>query len=127
MKSAREFQTSADISRRVGGNAVKNNWSVSSRAEKAMARVKNGFAECERRKGAIPILAVKLRLGHMFVDHMYLDHVYLNHMYLNHTFSRITPKQLLPLCFIAQWIMCLTLWTRNMEVFPYVISLATGP
>jgi hypothetical protein len=57
-----------------------------------MPRVKNVFAECERRQGAIPILAVRLPLGHMLsVDHMHLDHVYLNHMPLNHEFSRITP------------------------------------
>jgi hypothetical protein len=44
-----------------------------------MERVKIGVAECELRKGAIPILAVQLPLGHVFsVDHMYLDHVYLN-------------------------------------------------
>jgi hypothetical protein len=40
MKSAREFQTSADISRRVGGNAVKNNWSVSSRPRKRWRELK---------------------------------------------------------------------------------------
>ena len=79
-----------------------------------MERVEFDVTECERRKGAIPVLVVQLPLGHMLsLDHMYQDHVYRHHMSvdrtsLNRVLSRMTPNQLPPLYFITQPVVSLT-------------------